>query len=137
FRLDSGKRRSRKSSNEASRSTRQYWPVRTSHKYLPSSTKRVSRSASLRFSQARISSIFVSTKSARREFSLGDIGGSLVRKLVKHTKVLRSWSTDQGSIHQRLFAQAKPNVRTGTAGILGKANSTVRQKLGRFDLLNR
>jgi len=40
-------------------------------------------------------SIFESTNSARRGFSLGSIGGFLVIKFVKPTKVFCSWPPDQ------------------------------------------
>src|SRR5438105_4490623 len=63
-------------------------PARTSHKYRPSSTNFVSFSASLCCSQAMISSILLSTNRARLRSSLGSIGGFLVTKLVKPTKVL-------------------------------------------------
>jgi len=49
--------------------------------------KRVSRSASFCFSYARISSILVRTKSARLRLSFGGIGGYLVNKFVKQTKI--------------------------------------------------
>src|SRR2546426_1056087 len=63
--------------------SRQYCHARTSHRYLPSSTKRVTFSTSLRCSQAKISSILVTTNWARRRLILGSIGGFLVAKLVK------------------------------------------------------
>src|SRR6202162_878765 len=123
----------RNSSKDFRFSSRQYCPARTSHRYRPSSTKRVSRSASDRRSQARISSILVRTNRARLRLSLGSMGGVLVIKLVKQTKVLCSWTP-----HQRRFGQVRPsqtetNVGTAGAGVLGKANATVRQELSRFD----
>jgi hypothetical protein len=51
-------------------------------------------SASLRRSQARISSIFDSTNSARFWFSFRGMARKLVGKLVKHTKVFCSWLAD-------------------------------------------
>src|SRR5204863_9455373 len=128
--LDSGKRLWRNSSKECSFSNLQYWPARTSQRYLPSSTKRVSFSASLRRSQARISSIFDSTKSARFGLSFGGMGGSLVRKLVKHTKVFGSWPANQSGFNQFRFIQAKPYIRTAAAGVLGEADAAMGQKLG-------
>jgi len=54
-------------------------------------TNRVSRSASFCRSQAKISSILPSTNRARRRLNFGGIGGFLVSKFVKPTKVLSSW----------------------------------------------
>src|SRR5208282_4734262 len=82
-----GNRRARNSSNDFRFSSLQYCPARTSHRYRPSSTKRVSRSASFCFSHARISSILVRTNSARLRLSLGGIGIGLKRKFVKQTKI--------------------------------------------------
>src|SRR5437879_440503 len=130
FRLDSGNRRSRNSSNDPRFSSRQYWPARTSHRYRPSSTKRVSFSASLRCSQARISSILVSTNWARRRLSLGSTGGFLVMKLVKPIKAFRSWPPDEGGLGQLLASETKPDVRTAAAGVLGKTDAAVGQELG-------
>src|SRR6202790_5118882 len=90
LRLDPGNRLPRKSSKDFRFSSLQYWPARTSHRYRPSSTKRVSRSASDLRSQARISSILVRTNKARLRLSLGNMGGILDRKLVKPTKVVCS-----------------------------------------------
>ena len=61
----------------------------------------MSRSASFRCSQARISSILVSTKRARLRLSLGSIGGYLVNKFVKQTKI------NSGFTHERGFDQAE------------------------------
>src|SRR5205823_6826125 len=107
FLLDSGNRLSKNSSNDFRFSSRQYCPARTSQRYLPSSTNRVSFSTSLRCSQAKISSIFVSTNWARRRLSLGSIGGSLVMKLVKPIKAFCSSPADQRGIHQFLASETK------------------------------
>jgi hypothetical protein len=53
--------------------------------------------------QARISSILVSTNRARRRLNFGSMGGLLVSKLVKPTKVFGSWPTHQSGIDQLLF----------------------------------
>src|SRR5579864_8996982 len=98
------------SSNDFRFSSLQYCPARTSHKYLPSSTNRVSRSVSLRRSQARISSIFVNTNRARFLFSFGSMGGLLVRKLVKQTKIV-SGTPYQSGIDHFLLSQAEAHVR--------------------------
>ena len=52
----------------------------------------MSRSVCFRCSQARISSILVSTKSARVRLNFGGMGGFLVIKLVKPTKAVCSWT---------------------------------------------
>src|SRR6266436_6047091 len=133
FRLDSGNRLARNSSNDFSVSNRQYCPARTSHRYRPSSTNRVSRSASDLRSQARISSILVRTNRARLRLSLGSIGGILVCKLVKPTKVVCSWTSYERSFGQVRSSQTEPDVGTAGAGVLGKADAAVGQELGRFD----
>src|ERR1019366_8594206 len=130
FLLDSGNRRSRNSSNDFSFSSRQYWPARTSQRYLPSSTNLVSRSFSCRASQARIASILLSTSWARRRFSLGGMGGYLVTKFVKQTKI-DSRLADQPSLHQVVLVETEPEKRTGGTRILGKADAAVgREKSG-------
>src|SRR5437899_2105716 len=131
----SGESRSRNSGNDFEFSSHQYCPARTSHRYRPSSTKRVSFSTSLRSSQARISSILVSTNWARRRLSLGSIGGSLVMKLVKPIKLFCSWAPDEGSLDQLLASETKPNIRTAAARVLGETDAAVGQELGRLDLL--
>src|SRR5712691_9180285 len=73
--------------------------------------KRVSRSASDLRSQARISSILVTTNRARLRLSLGNMGGILVRS----------------------GCPRQSDVRTAGAGILGEADATVGQRLGGFD----
>src|SRR5437870_9697802 len=128
--------RTRNSSNNCRFSSRQYCPARTSHRYLPSSTKRVSFSASLRCSQARISSILLSTNWARRRLSLGRIGRLLVMKLVKPIKAFCSWPPDESGIDQLLASETKPDIRTAATGVLRKTDATVGQELGRLDLLD-
>jgi hypothetical protein len=68
---------------------------------------------------------------------LGSIGGILVRKLVKPTNVVCSWASYQRRFSKILPPQTQPNIRTASAGVLGKADAAVRQKLGRFDPANR
>src|SRR3989441_8657148 len=133
FALSSETRRSRNSSNDLRFSSRQYWPARTSHRYLPSSTNRVSLSASFRCSQARISSILVSTKRARLGLSLGSMGGFLEIKLVKPTKVFGSWPPHQSGLDQILPSQTKAYVRAAAAGVLRETNTAVGLELGGFD----
>jgi hypothetical protein len=61
------------------------------------------------------------------------MGGNLVRKLVKPTKVVCSWAPYQRSLSQILPSQTEADVGTAGTGVLGEADATVRQKLGRFD----
>src|SRR2546425_4147982 len=133
FALSSETRRSRNSSNDLRFSSRQYWPARTSHRYRPSSTKRVSRSASFRCSQAKISSILVSTKRARLGSSLGSMGGFSVRKLVKPTKVFGSRPPHQSGLDQFLSSQTQPYVGAAAARVLREADAAMRQKLSRLN----
>src|SRR6266566_1065803 len=134
FLLDSGNRRSRNSSKDFRFSSRQYCPARTSHRYLPNSTKPVSFSTSFLCSQARISLILVSTNWARRRLSLGSIGGFLVMKLVKPIKAFRSWPPDESGLDQLLPSETKPNIRTAAARVLGETDAAVGQELARLDL---
>ena len=61
------------------------------------------------------------------------MGGVLVRKLVKPTKVVCSWTP-----YERRFGQIRPpqteaDVGTASARILGEADAAVRQEFSRFD----
>src|ERR1022692_4631906 len=132
FLLDSGNRLTKNSSNELRFSSLQYCPARTSHRYLPSSTKRVSRSASFCRSQARISSILVRTNSARLRLSLGGIGIGLKRKFVKQTKI-DSWLAHKAGFDQVRLVEAEPEEGTGCTWILWKADAAMRQKQPRLD----
>src|SRR5450759_7090 len=132
FLLDSGNRRSRNSSNDFRFSSRQYWPARTSHRYLPSSTNLVSRSFSCLASQAKIASILLRTSRARRRFSFGGMGGYLVTKFVKQTKI-DSRLADQPSLQQIALGETEPKERTGGTRVLGEANAAVGQEQSRLD----
>src|ERR1700687_2019881 len=127
FLLDFRTRLARTSSNDFRFSSLQYCPARTSHRYLPRSTKRVSRSASFCFSQARISSISVRTKSARLRLSLGGIGIGLKRKFVKQTKINSGFAHERG-LDQVGLVEAEPDEGTGCARVLGKADPTMWKK---------
>src|SRR5208283_5059447 len=127
FLLDSGNRRARNSSKDFRFSSLQYCPARTSHRYRPSSTKRVSRSASFCRSHARISSILVRTNSARLRLSFGGIGGHLVNKFVKQTKI-DSWLAHKGGLDHVALIEAEPDEGAGCARILGKTDPAVRQE---------
>jgi hypothetical protein len=69
--------------------------------------------------------------------SFGGIGGFLVIKLVKPTKLFCSWPPNHGGVCQVRFTETKPYVRTAAAGILREANTTVGEELGRFDTSDR
>jgi hypothetical protein len=62
------------------------------------------------------------------------MGGFLVIKLVKPTKVFGSWPPDEGGFDQLRFIQAQPEISTAAARVLGEANATVGQELCRLDL---
>src|ERR1035441_1457080 len=127
FLLDSGNRFARNSSNDFRFSSLQYCPALTSHRYLPSSTKRGARSASFCLSQARISSILVRTNSARLRLSFGGIGGHLVNKFVKQTKI-DSWLAHERGLDHVAPVEAKPNEWASCARILWKADAAMRQE---------
>src|ERR1017187_7863093 len=61
------------------------------------------------------------------------MGGFLVTKLVKPIKTVCSWTPHQGGVGQLLLSETKPHIWTTAAGILGKADATVRQKVRRLD----
>ena len=60
----------------------------------------------------------------------------LVRKFVKHTKVLCSRAANQASLDQSRLAKTQSHIRATAAWVLGKADPAVRQKLGQFDPAN-
>jgi hypothetical protein len=64
------------------------------------------------------------------------MGGSLVIKFVKPTKVFCSWPPYQNSISHVLPSEAKPDVWAGAARILGKSDAAVGKELGGFDSLD-
>src|ERR1019366_1810825 len=126
FLLDSGNRLARNSSNDFRFSSLQYCPARTSQRYLPRSTKRVSRSASFCRSHAKISSILVRTNSARLRLSFGGIGIGLKRKFVKQTKI-NSRLAHKGGFDQVGLVEVKRGEGASGAGVLWKADPTMRQ----------
>jgi hypothetical protein len=65
------------------------------------------------------------------------MGGFLVSKFVKPTKVLGSWPSDQSGLYELLFAQAQPHIGACTAGVLGKTNAAVRKKICGLDPTDR
>src|SRR5439155_7179513 len=64
------------------------------------------------------------------------MGGFLTCKLVKPIKTLCSRAAYQSRLDQIRSSQAEPDVRARAAGILGKTDAAVRQKLGCFDTRN-
>src|ERR1700690_337934 len=69
---------------------------------------------------------------ARRRFSLGGIGGSLVSKFVKQTKI-DSRLAHQPRLHQIALVKTEPEKGASGTGVLGKADAAVRQEQSRLD----
>jgi hypothetical protein len=65
--------------------------------------------------------------------NFGGIGRHSVTKLVKPIKTLGSWTPHDSGVNHFLFSKTKAHIRTAAAGILGKANAAVRQKVCRLD----
>jgi hypothetical protein len=65
------------------------------------------------------------------------MGGFLVIKLVKPTKIFCSWTPHQGGVGHDLFAKTKSHLRTAATRVLRKANTAVRQKICGFDSTGR
>jgi hypothetical protein len=65
------------------------------------------------------------------------MGGFLVSKLVKPTKVFCSWASYETGFSRLRFPEAKPNIRAVAARVLREANSTVSQEVARLDSSNR
>jgi hypothetical protein len=65
------------------------------------------------------------------------MGGFLVRKLVKPTKVFYSWASYQSRRGQILPAQTEADVGTAGAGVVRESDATVGQKFGGFDSSDR
>ncbi|MGC1963554.1 MAG: hypothetical protein WA676_12535, partial [Candidatus Sulfotelmatobacter sp.] len=61
------------------------------------------------------------------------MGGFSVIKLVKPIKTVCSWTPHQAGVCHLLVSKTKPNVRTAAAGILRKADTTVRKKVCHLD----
>jgi hypothetical protein len=60
------------------------------------------------------------------------MGGLLVRKLVKQTKIV-SQTPNERCVDQFRLAQTEVDVRTAGTGVLRKPDAAVRQELRRFD----
>jgi len=67
---------------------------------------------------------------------LGSIGGVLVIKFVKQTKVFCSWASYQRRFGQILPTQTEADIGTAGAGVLREPNTAVGKKLGGFDPAN-
>src|SRR5579859_3882981 len=65
------------------------------------------------------------------------MGGFLVSKLVKPTKVFCSWTSHQSGCGEFLPSQTKPHIRTGAAGILREPYAAVGQELRGLDPADR
>jgi len=65
------------------------------------------------------------------------MGGLLVIKLVKPIKTVCSWTPHQAGVSHFLLAKTQFHIRTAAAGVLRKADATVRQELCGFDSLDR
>src|SRR5438105_14652097 len=57
-------------------------------------------------------------------------------KLVKPIKAFCSWPPDESGLDQLLPSETKPDIGTAAARVLGETHATVRQELGRLDLLD-
>jgi hypothetical protein len=64
--------------------------------------------------------------------SFGGIGGYLVNKFVKQTKI-DSWLTREGGLNQVALVEAEPDEWTSRARILWESDAAVRQEQSRFD----
>ena len=87
----------------------------------------MSRSVSFCRSQARISSILVRTNRARLRLSFGGIGGYLINKFVKQTKI-NSGFAHQSGLDQIALVEAEAEEGAGGTGILWEADATMRQE---------
>src|ERR1051326_4886946 len=65
------------------------------------------------------------------------MGGFLVSKLVKPTKVFCSWAPHQSGRGEFLPSQTKPHIGTRAARILRKPDAAVGQELRGLDSANR
>ena len=60
-----------------------------------------------------------------------------IHKLVKPSKVARSWCEGETGIDQLLVLEAKAKMRAAHAAVLGEANAAVGWEPGRLDLADR
>ncbi len=114
-------------------SQKQWWDEHPGYQKQHSQQNLVSHSVSFRCSHDKISSIFPSTNTARRRLNFGGMGGFLVIKFVKPTKIVCSRTPHESGVGQNLLSQTKPNIRTAAARVLGKTDAAVRQKVCRLD----
>jgi len=52
------------------------------------------------------------------------MGGSLVSKLVKPTKIFCSWTPNESGVDHLLLSKTKAHIRAAAARILGKTDAT-------------
>src|ERR1035437_6304710 len=71
--------------------------------------------------------MLVRTKRARLRLSWGGIGGYLVNKFVKQTKI-SSWLAHKSGFDQVGLVEAEPEEVAGRAWVLRKADATMRQE---------
>jgi hypothetical protein len=57
------------------------------------------------------------------------MGGFLVIKLVKPTKIVCSWTPHYRGVGYFLLSKTEPHIRTAAARILRKTDATMRQKV--------
>jgi hypothetical protein len=65
------------------------------------------------------------------------MGGFLVSKLVKPTKIFCSGTSDETGVDRLLVSKAKPDIRAVAARILRESDPAVRQEVGGLDPPNR
>ena len=75
-------------------------------------------------------------RTASASLLLSGIGGFLVSKFVKQTKI-DSRLADQPSLHQIALIETEPEERAGGTRVLGEANAAVRQEQSRLDPADR
>jgi hypothetical protein len=69
--------------------------------------------------------------------NFGGIGGSLVSKLVKPTKIFCSRTPHESGVDQFLLSKTKAHIGAAAAGILAKTDATVWQKVRGLDSADR
>jgi hypothetical protein len=68
--------------------------------------------------------------------NFGGMGGFSVIKLVKPIKTLCSWTSHESGVDHFPLSKSKAHIRRAAAGILGKTDAAVWQKVGRLDAAN-
>jgi hypothetical protein len=65
------------------------------------------------------------------------MGGCSVIKLVKPTNIASSWTPNQVGVDHLLLSQTESEIGTTSAGLLGKVDAAVRQKLSGLNSADR